>query len=556
MIILYESTETTFTTLGIKVLKPLLATVRKEDNGDYVLTMTDTSANTLLYQKDRIIAVDTPWGRQGFRIGTGTKVTGDKVTLKAWHLFYDAQNYLIVDSRVVSQNANYALDHFNSNTDITSPFTTISDVTDSWSMNTIRKSLYEAVNDVLERWGGHLSLDNWTIGLYDTVGQDRGVSIAYGKNITDYAFGDDWSLVATKLLPVGKDGLTLDPVYVENAVDDYPIPYSKVVSFDQQDIVEDDYRDDDTGEVDTVAYQDALKADLLAQASKYLTDNHYPRVNYAFNAFIEGISDIGDTIRVTHPMLAVPLLTNVLAIEYNAVAERIDKVEFGNFNPKLSNLVKETQATIAKTADRVQKETTSEFNNRLLDATNQIASVMSDSYVIYEGDQILIVDALPKETATNVIRFNSQGIGFSSTGINGTFNSAWTIDGVLDMATVNAINLVADRIKGGTLRIGFYDGNSGLIEVYDNSGVLVGQIDADGWSLNNPNGDHLEITSTGTIKFYSVASGTEVEAFGIDRDVTNIAKLHARDQIEMPPIKIVPITSGSTPKGWAFVSLG
>ncbi len=555
MIILYESTETAFTTLGIKPLKPLTAIVRKEDNGDYYLSLTDTSSNALLYQKDRIIAVDTAWGRQGFRIGSGTKVAGEKVSVKAWHIFYDTKNYLINDSRVVSQDANYALDHFNSATDIVSPFTTTSDVVDSWSMNTIRKSLYQTISDVLERWGGHLSLDNWSIGLYQSIGEDRGVTIAYGKNITDYAFGDDWSLVATKLLPVGKDGLTLDAVYVKNGVGDYPTPYSKVISFDQSEIVEDDFRDDETGIVDTVAYQNALKADLLAQATQYLTDNHYPRVNYSFDAFIEGISDIGDTIRVKHPMLSVPLLTNVLAIEYNAIAGRIDKVEFGNFNPKLSNLVKDTQATIEKTAEKVQKETTSSFTNRLLDVTNQLSSVMNDSYVIYEGNQILIVDALPKETAVNVIRLNSQGIGFSSDGINGTFNSAWSIDGILDMATVNAINLVADKIKGGTLRIGFYDGNSGLIEVYDNSGNLVGQIDADGWSLNNPNGDHLEITSTGTIKFYSMASGTEVEAFGIDRDVTNIAKLVARDQIEMSPIKIVPITTGSSPKGWAFVAI-
>ena len=49
---------------------------------------------------------------------------------------------------------------------------------------------------------------------------------------------------------------------------------------------------------------------------------------------------------------------------------------------------------------------------------------------------------------------NSGGIGISKDGISGTFNSAWTIDGTLDMQKINVINLVCDLIKGGTLRLG------------------------------------------------------------------------------------------------------
>lgn len=71
--------------------------------------------------------------------------------------------------------------------------------------------------------------------------------------------------------------------------------------------------------------------------------------------------------------------------------------------------------------------------------------------MIYDGDKILILDKLPKEDAKNVIRINSAGIGFSNTGINGTFNSAWLIDGTFDAQNINVINLSADAITSGTL---------------------------------------------------------------------------------------------------------
>lgn len=552
MIILFADTATDFTTLGLQVLQPTYALVRKEDNGDYYLDLRDSSANAHLYLRDYIVAVDTPWGRQGFRVAT-SKVKGTKVDVKAYHLFYDSKNYLIEDSYVVANDGNYALDHLNTATDATSPFTTISDVTDINSLRIVRKNLYTAVLSVVDRWGGHLDLDNWDIGLRQTVGQDRGVTIAYGKNITDYAIGDNWDDVVTKLLPVGKDGLQLDDVYVENNPTDYNRPYSKVVTFSQNDVDPENYRDD-AGALDETAYITALKSDLLAQATTYLAENHYPKVNYSFSAFIEGITDIGDVIRVNHPRLIAPLETNVLAIEYNAIAERVDKVEFGNFNPKLSNLVSSTKTALETATEQVRTGVTSNLTTALINATNSINGILGNSYVIYDGDEILVVDTLPKEDATNVMRINSAGIGFSTSGILGTFSSAWTIDGTLDMQTINVINLVADQIKGGNLRLGFFEGNSGLIELYDAFGNEVGQIDQNGIVLTNPNGDRLEISPVNGLSAFSTVSGTEQEVFSIDRDVTDIAKLNAREQIQMTPIKIVPIPTGAQ-AGWAFVKL-
>lgn len=66
-------------------------------------------------------------------------------------------------------------------------------------------------------------------------------------------------------------------------------------------------------------------------------------------------------------------------------------------------------------------------------------------------EQILIMDAPEKENAKNVIRINKNGIGFSTTGYDGPYSNAWTIDG----------NFVADFITlEQCLPIGFVGGHS------------------------------------------------------------------------------------------------
>ena len=441
-----------------------------------------------------IIVANTPQGEQAFRI-TNVEKTRSKIKIKANHVFYDSVNYLIEDSYVVDKNCNDALDHLNLATSDLSPFTTISNVTNIASYRCVRKSLYEAIQVVLERWGGHLVRDNWTIGIYDSIGQDNGVTIRYAKNLKNITATYNWDDVVTKLMPVGKDEILLnaiDPsvsVYVE-ALNPYVVPFTKTISFSQDNIEEDNYRDED-GNLDEGAYKQALVEDLYAQATHYVEEHQVPSVNYSLSANVEKISDIGDTIQVTDERLGIDLLTHVISYDYDCILQQYKQLEFGNFTPQLSNLV----TTIERKTDEVIRESTATIqvtlNNELQQATSQIWSALSDSYVIYEGDKILIVDTLPKEDATNVIMINNGGIGFSNTGINGQFNSAWTIDNVLNMEQINVINLTADMIKGGTLKLGSNLNQNGRIEVFDESNTLIAELNKDGLKMYGVDGSYV-----------------------------------------------------------------
>ena len=164
------------------------------------------------------------------------------------------------------------------------------------------------------------------------------------------------------------------------------------------------------------------------------------------------------------------------------------------FKNKLGDLIENVTSSIIEETSKENQQTYTKLQKELEEATNKINEAMSSSYVINDdGSQMLIVDKLPKEEAKNVIRVNSAGIGFSQTGINGEFKSAWTIDGVLDMQKINVINLVADMIKGGTLKLGSSLNQSGILEIYDESNKLISKFDKSGLVFFNQDISYIKI---------------------------------------------------------------
>lgn len=537
MISVYNSTEKLFDNNGIKILKPEKALIRKEDNGEYSLSIKDNIEYLDFYQEGMIIRTDTPWGKQGFRI-TNVEVDNNYIILKANHLYFDSKRYVITDSYVVDKNLNDALDYLNNTCETKTPFTTISDIETRNSFRCVRKTLEEAIVTLIERWGGHLVRDNFNIGIRKVIGEDRGVTLEAGKNITKLNSKENWDEVITKILPVGKDGILLEEKYIKTIDNLYELPYTKVISFSQDEIEESSYENKEK-------FKEALRTDLKNKAKKYLEDNKFPKVNYVVEAYLKNISDVGDLIRVKHPKCNVELLTNVIALEYDCILEKYKKIEFGNFKSKLKDLVSHVQKQVEEV---VKKETDVKINNlsqELEKSTTSINDSFGKSHVIYENrDELLIVDSLPKENAKYVIKINSKGIGFSENGINGVFNSAWTIDGTLNMQHINVINLVADMIKGGTLKLGSNFNQSGILEIYNEENNLISRFDKTGIEIYRENEDIIKLNPQVGLRGYSGVSGVLEAVFGIDRDVTFSKKLKALEEFTLEPAKFVPMRDG------------
>ena len=488
MIRAFNTTDKVYQTNGDAVILATKARVKNSDNGDYYLELTCGSEYSEYIQANNILVVPTPQGEQAFRIRTVTK-KNKKLEAKAWHVYYDSLNYVIADSYAVNMTCNEALQHFNAATDTTSPFTMSSNITSINSYRCVRTSLAGCIDTIIDRWGGHLVRDNFNINILGSIGVDNGITIQYKKNLQELTASYDWSGVVTKLLPVGKDGILLDELYIYSDIQ-YDIPYTKVVSFSQDNINEDDYKDAE-GNLNEEAYKEALKADLAAQGQQYVNLYCLPIINYTLKGNPEKVTDIGDIIQVKDERIGVNVTTEVIAYEYDAIQKKYVSLEFGNFTNTLSDLISNIGASTSNKVDNAIVTLTSELSAALAEAQDKIWNALGSSYVIYEGDKILVVDKLPSSSARNVIRINSAGIAFSSTGINGTFTTAWTIDGTFNAQAINVINFTADLIKGGTLKLGSTLNQSGKLEVYDEANTLICTIDKNGLIMYASNGSYV-----------------------------------------------------------------
>ena len=388
----------------------------------------------------------------------------------------------------------------------------------------------EAITTVLERWGGHLVRDGFNIQIRQTIGQDNGIEIRYRKNLKEITATYDWSNVCTKLLPVGKDGYTLDSLYVYANIQ-YDIPYTKTVSF-SQDINREDYADDEH-------YNAALRDDLTAQATKYLEVSQYPAVNYTLNANLEKVTDIGDVIKVIDERLELEFMTTVLAYNYDCVLGKYTTIEFGTLSASLSNLLNGVSSEINKQVTISEQSINVTLQNALSEQEQRIFNFLGSSYVIYSGDQILVLDALPKESATNVIRINAGGIAFSNTGINGHFTTAWTIDGTFNAQAINVINFTADLIKGGTLKLGSNLNESGKIEVYDDSNNLIANLDKDGLKMFGADGSYILMNNSVGFAGYDRLNN---KLFWVDKDEFHQKKSVVEEEITLcNKMRFIPV---------------
>ena len=530
MIKLFTSTDTIFTSNGDKIIIPTKAKIHKEDNGAYYLDL-ECSLDYINYiTQGNLVVANTPQGDQAFRISNVTS-NRKKITAKCYHVFYDTKNLLIEDSYVYQLDCNAALDHLNSATSDTSPFETVSDITGINSYRCVRKSLYEAIQTVIDRWGGHLVRDNFTIKLMSSIGADNGVTIRYAKNLKEITCEENWDNVVTKLLPVGKDGLTLENLYVYSDTQ-YDIPFTKTVSFEQN-LNKEDFEDENS-------YQQALINDLTIQAQQYVNTNCYPTINYNLKANVDKVTDVGDTIQVIDERLGINLETHVISFDYDCILEKYTELEFGNFTQKLSGLMgtisSSTQTAITEANQNIQIT----LSEELQEASDKIWNALGSSYVIYEGDKILIVDTIPKEQATNVIMMNNGGIAFSQNGINGPFQSAWTIDNTLNMEQINVINLTANLIKGGTLKLGSNLNQNGQIEVYDVANNLIAQLNKDGLKMYGKDGSYVLMNNDVGFAGYD-RLGNQI--YWVSQDEFHMKKSVIEEEITLcNKLRFIPIT--------------
>jgi phage minor structural protein len=303
----------------------------------------------------------------------------------------------------------------------------------------IRSRLGGVAGSILDVYGGEYEFDNYTVKLHNNRGMNRGVSIRYGKNLTDIQQDQNCSNLATGVYPywVDSEGAVLVelPEKIVNAPGTYN--FVKIRTLDL------------SSEFETQPTVDQLRS----KTESYIKNNNIgvPAVSWSVSfeqlskseeykhlALLERVS-LFDTVNVEFPALGVSATARAVKLVYDVLADRVKSVALGSVRANIADTIANQQQEIQQTPTKSDLKKAQEAATAWL--TN------GKGYKVERRDDLgrvvdtLYMDTPDIETAVNIMRVGQSGIGFSHNGVNGPFVSAWTIDG----------SFVADFIKTGVL---------------------------------------------------------------------------------------------------------
>lgn len=159
-----------------------------------------------------------------------------------------------------------------------------------------------------------------------------------------------------------------------------------------------------------------------------------------------------DIVTVEFEKLGISAKAKVVKTVYDVLKERYTSIEIGESRTDLASTLSEMQSAVNQTP-------TEGFMRQAINHANSLLSGGLGGHVVInrnangEPNEILIMDTDDKDTAVNVIRMNVNGIGFSTTGYDGDYTTAWTIDGhfnadFIKAGTINAIDITGSHITG------------------------------------------------------------------------------------------------------------
>ena len=350
MIILYEYTETAFTNNGLGCLNDATSCSVKETlNGEYELEM-EYPVNGIHYsdiQLRRIIlAKPNSYDQaQPFRIYSISKPIGGLVTVNAEHISYDMSGLPVRGAlEHYAWYVNDVFEHIRNNSVYPCPFTFSSDITEEKkSINLSKprsvKAFLGTDEGLLSLFGGEWEFDRYKAILHKERGQNRGVSIEYGKNLTDVTQDEACSEMYTAVYPYyyqEDDGLQrLD----DDVVKILDTPYKNVYVLDL------------TSEFEEMPTQDQLRA----KAQEYIKDNKLgePKVSLKVSFIknpevIEALQDVrlGDTVGVKFIKIGVDTTSRCISYEFNVLTEQYNSIELGEPTKTIIDTMTSTSSRI------------------------------------------------------------------------------------------------------------------------------------------------------------------------------------------------------------------
>jgi phage minor structural protein len=528
-----------------------MCVVTEERNGAYELEMEyveggvhfeDLKVSRIILAKPSQLATPQP-----FRICKITKPLNKRVQVFAQHISYQLTH---IPVKPFTANSAYnALNGMVTNSVGTNPFSVQTTVSTAGTFApeapaSFRNMLGGMSGSVLDVFGGELEFDMYTVKLLAARGTDRGLTLRYGKNITDINQEESIEATITGVLPYLKDqaGVTL---YLDQGTVESPTaanyPYPRNVVLDMASYVDERKIREDNPTATEAQIEVLLKAAMLTAAQSYISANRIGipdvsiDVEYINLGDTEEYSDISgifsqaalcDTVEVTFERLGISTTAKIVKTEYNTLLERYERVTIGTIRPTLGGTIAEIQSQTEAIGGDIEAVEDSILNQVIQDiaaaveaATDAITG-QDGGYVKINSDangrpyELLIMDNPNQTQAVKVWRWNLSGLGYSESGYGGPYTDAWVritdptspyynrtifntdmilagtlsgaklIAGTVDTDQLNAGAVTAEKIDAGAITAGMISGQLSDSQIASlSASKLSGQIDTGtiGW---------------------------------------------------------------------------
>lgn len=485
--ILFDYAERKFTTNGIGRLDCIECTVTEERNGVYELEMvmpiTAEHYNEIIVGESVILARHDDTGdMQPFDVYEKSAPIDGKVTFRAHHISYRLSDIVVMPYE--AGTCADALQQIPNQSANANPFTFWTDKAVSGNFVNEKPSLARGMlagneGSILDVFGtGEYEFDKFTVKLHLHRGTDSGVEIRYGKNLTDikhdvstgetynaivpFYLSNDGELVTLPEKMLVYEGATIRTTYLT----DHDLV---IIRTENNEPIEVSYRMIDAVPMDlSQEFSDgAPTVEELRNAAIAKFENSgawEPKENIDVNFVQLWQTDqfkefaplqrvrLCDTVSVFYDALGVNAVKKkVIKTVYNVLLERYDSIELGELSTNIAQVI------AGPIEEQLANTPTISMMDQAIDTATQLIRGGLGGYVVMNAnadgkpEEILIMDKPDVNEAVQVIRMNKNGIAFSSTGYNGPFLSAWTIDGAFVADFVTAGTLNANVIRAGVI---------------------------------------------------------------------------------------------------------
>lgn len=472
--ILYDPTATNFDNNGIGILGDCISClVTEEANGAFELEM-QYPMDGIHYADivDRCIIKAKPnqENPQLFRVYSISKPMSGIVSIYAEHISYDLSGIPV--SAFEASSAAETLIGLKNNAVVDCPFTFTTDKSTSAKFavtvpGSIRSQLGGKEGSILDVYGGEYEFDNYNVILHNSRGMNRGVSIRYGKNLTDIKQDRNCANVATGVYPYwvnSESSAVVElPEKIVNAEGTYGFVKIKMLD------VSSNFENEPTADQIRTYTQSYIKANNIGVPSVSLSVSFKQleqSEEYKGMALLEKVS-LFDTVNVEFPVLGVSATAKAVKIVYNGLLDRVEGVTLGSVKAKITDTIANQQADIEtnkkKPSLSLVQQISASLAKAIMGASGGSVRLL-DNNNDGEPDELYIADDSDPANAKKVWRFNYEGWAASQNGYVGPFEMGATFDDGLLATFVTAAHLIAGTIqsKDGNF---FVDLDNGIIDI-------------------------------------------------------------------------------------------